>query len=130
MYKIPFILSWYTYPQDARRSSLCPTKDTEEMIENLKGKSMLKGFRGSEPVDLSTVSDMLMKIAKLGTDAAAYYESVDFNPVILYPHDYFVVDAKILLREKPEPQVISNAEPDSSYMDLFFNARSVALIGA
>jgi 3-hydroxypropionyl-CoA synthetase (ADP-forming) len=105
-------------------------KDTEEMIENLKGKSMLKGFRGSEPVDLSTVSDMLMKIAKLGTDAAAYYESVDFNPVILYPHDYFVVDAKILLREKPEPQVISNAEPDSSYMDLFFNARSVALIGA
>jgi 3-hydroxypropionyl-CoA synthetase (ADP-forming) len=105
-------------------------KDTEEMIENLKGKSMLKGFRGSEPVDLSIVSDMLMKIAKLGTDAAAYYESVDFNPVILYPHDYFVVDAKILLREKPEPQVISNAEPDSSYMDLFFNARSVALIGA
>jgi 3-hydroxypropionyl-CoA synthetase (ADP-forming) len=105
-------------------------KDTEEMIENLKGKSMLKGFRGSEPVDLSTVSDMLMKIAKLGTDAAAYYESVDFNPVILYPHDYFVVDAKILLREKPEPQIISNAEPDSSYMDLFFNARSVALIGA
>ena len=105
-------------------------KDTEEMIENLKGKSMLKGFRGSEPVDLAIVSDMLMKIAKLGTDAAAYYESVDFNPVILYPHDYFVVDAKILLREKPEPQVISNAEPDSSYMDLFFNARSVALIGA
>ncbi|HYZ66175.1 MAG TPA: acetate--CoA ligase family protein [Nitrososphaeraceae archaeon] len=105
-------------------------KDTEEMIENLKGKSMLKGFRGSEPVDLSIVSDMLMKIAKLGTNAAAYYESVDFNPVILYPHDYFVVDAKILLREKPEPQIISNAEPDSSYMDLFFNARSVALIGA
>ena len=105
-------------------------KDTEEMIENLKGKSMLKGFRGSEPVDLSIVSDMLMKIAKLGTDAAAYYESVDFNPVILYPHDYFVVDAKILLREKPEPQIISNAEPDSSYMDLFFNARSVALVGA
>ncbi|MDF3032640.1 MAG: acyl-CoA synthetase forming [Nitrososphaeraceae archaeon] len=105
-------------------------KDTEEMIENLKGKSMLKGFRGSEPVDLAIVSDMLMKIAKLGTDAAAYYESVDFNPVILYPHDYFVVDAKILLREKPEPQTISNAEPDSSYMDLFFNARSVALIGA
>src|ERR671921_368509 len=105
-------------------------KDTEEMIENLKGKSMLKGFRGSEPVDLSIVSDMLMKIAKLGTDAAAYYESVDFNPVILYPHDYFVVDAKILLREKPEPQIISNAEPDSSYMDLFFNAQSVALIGA
>src|ERR671919_1510401 len=25
MYHIPFILSWCTYPHDARRSSLCPT---------------------------------------------------------------------------------------------------------
>jgi 3-hydroxypropionyl-CoA synthetase (ADP-forming) len=71
-----------------------------------------------------------MKISKLGVDAAPYYESVDFNPVILYPHDYFVVDAKMLLREKPDLEIMSKAEPDSSYMDLFFNAKSVALIGA
>ena len=105
-------------------------KDIEEMVESLRGKTMLKGFRGSEPIDHATISDMLMKISKLGVDAAPYYESVDFNPVILYPHDYFVVDAKMLLREKPDPEIMSKAEPDSSYMDLFFNAKSVALIGA
>jgi 3-hydroxypropionyl-CoA synthetase (ADP-forming) len=105
-------------------------KDIEEMVESLRGKTMLKGFRGSEPIEHATISDMLMKISKLGVDAAPYYESVDFNPVILYPHDYFVVDAKMLLREKPDLQIMSKAEPDSSYMDLFFNAKSVALIGA
>jgi 3-hydroxypropionyl-CoA synthetase (ADP-forming) len=41
-----------------------------------------------------------------------------------------VVDAKIILREKPNLEAISKSLPDSSYMDLFFNARSVALIGA
>ncbi|HEU4443189.1 MAG TPA: acetate--CoA ligase family protein [Nitrososphaeraceae archaeon] len=105
-------------------------KDIEEMIENLRGKTMLKGFRGSEPIEHATISNMLMKISKLGVDAAPYYDSVDFNPVILYPNDYFVVDAKMLLREKPDLEIMSKAEPDSSYMDLFFNAKSVALIGA
>jgi 3-hydroxypropionyl-CoA synthetase (ADP-forming) len=105
-------------------------EDVKEMTEDLKGKSMLKGFRGSQPIDASMLSDMLIKIGHLGLDAAPYYESVDFNPIILYPNDYFVVDAKILLREKPDFGIISKAEPDSSYMDLFFNAKSVALIGA
>ena len=105
-------------------------EDVKEMTEDLKGKSMLKGFRGSQPIDASMLSDMLIKIGQLGLDAAPYYESVDFNPIILYPNDYFVVDAKILLREKPDFGIISKAEPDSSYMDLFFNAKSVALIGA
>ena len=105
-------------------------EDVKEMTEDLKGKSMLKGFRGSQPIAASMLSDMLIKIGQLGLDAAPYYESVDFNPIILYPNDYFVVDAKILLREKPDFGIISKAEPDSSYMDLFFNAKSVALIGA
>ena len=44
------------------------------------------------------ITDMLMKMGRLGIDAP-YYESVDFNPIILYPDDYFVVDAKILLEK-------------------------------
>jgi 3-hydroxypropionyl-CoA synthetase (ADP-forming) len=105
-------------------------EDIEEMIEELKGKNMLKGFRGTEPIEHAVISELLIKISKLGIEAAPYYESVDFNPVILYPHSYFVVDAKMLLREAPDPETVSKAEPDSSYMDLFFNANSVALVGA
>src|ERR687883_20978 len=105
-------------------------KDAEELIENLKGKQILKGFRGSEPVNMDIISDALVNIGKLGLDMAPYYESIDFNPVIIYPNDYCVVDAKIILREKVYPDAISNAMPDSSYLDLFFNAKSIALIGA
>jgi 3-hydroxypropionyl-CoA synthetase (ADP-forming) len=100
------------------------------MIEDLRGKQILKGFRGADPINIEMLSDALVKIGKLGTDMAAYYESIDFNPVIAYPNDYYVVDAKIILREKPNLEAISKSLPDSSYMDLFFNARSVALIGA
>src|ERR687885_679416 len=105
-------------------------RDAEEMIENLKGKQILKGFRGSDRVNIDVLSNALVNIGKLGIDMAPYYESIDFNPVIIYPNDYCVVDAKIILREKVYPDAISDAMPDSSYLDSFFNAKSIALIGA
>src|SRR5919204_2264000 len=105
-------------------------EDAVEMIESLKAKQILKGFRGSDPVNIDVLSNALVNIGNLGIDLAAYYESIDFNPVIVYPKDYYVVDAKIILREKPNLEAISGAQPDSSYMDLFFNAKSIALIGA
>ena len=100
------------------------------MIDDLKGNKILKGFRGMAPVNMDMLADALVNIGRFGTDMAPYYESIDFNPVIFYENDYVVVDAKILLRDKPDPEIISKAEPDSEYMDLFFNAKSIALIGA
>lgn len=105
-------------------------EDAIEMIESLQGKQILKGFRGADPVNIDVLSNALVNIGKLGIDMAPYYDSIDFNPVIAYANDYYVVDAKIILREKPEIEPISKAQPDSSYMDLFFNAKSIALIGA
>ena len=105
-------------------------EDAIEMINDLKGKQILKGFRGSEAVDMDMLGNAIANIGNLGTDMAAYYESIDFNPVIAYPHDYYVVDAKIILKEEPRSEAISKSQPDSSYMDVFFNAGSIALIGA
>ena len=105
-------------------------KDALEMLESLKGKAILKGFRGSKPIDLEMLATAITKIAQLGTDLAGKYDSVDFNPVVVYPDSYYVVDAKILLNETESSSAISKAVPDSSFMDLFFNAKSVALIGA
>lgn len=104
--------------------------DALEMIEELQGKMLLKGYRGSEPIDLNILSDALLNIGKLGYDIAPYYESIDFNPVIVYPNSYFVADAKILLSEQPKYNVISDDQPNSTHMDQFFNAKSIALIGA
>jgi 3-hydroxypropionyl-CoA synthetase (ADP-forming) len=104
--------------------------DAKEMIEDLKGNKILKGFRGMAPVNMDMLADALAGIGKFGTEMAPYYESIDFNPVIFYEKDYVVVDAKILLKDKPDLEVISKAQPNSEFMDLFFNAKSVALVGA
>src|ERR671931_1424662 len=53
--------------------------DAIEMIEGLKGKQILKGFRGSQPVNIDMLGKALVNIANLGNDMAAYYESIDFN---------------------------------------------------
>ena len=105
-------------------------EDAVSMMEDLKGKQILKGFRGAPPVSMDALANALVSIGNLGTDMAPYYESIDFNPVIFYEKDYVVVDAKILLRDNLDLQVISKAQPDSEFMDLFFNAKSVVLVGA
>jgi 3-hydroxypropionyl-CoA synthetase (ADP-forming) len=105
-------------------------QDALEMLEDLKGKQILHGFRGTQHVNLEMVADALVKISSLGVDMAPFYNSVDFNPVTVYPDDYYVVDAKILLKDKPNTDVISTAQPNSNYMETFFNANSIALIGA
>jgi 3-hydroxypropionyl-CoA synthetase (ADP-forming) len=105
-------------------------EDAISMIDDLKGNKILKGFRGMPPVNLNMLAEALVNIGKFGTEMAPYYESIDFNPIIFYENEYVVVDAKILLREKPDLEVISNALPESEYLDQFFNAKSVALIGA
>ena len=104
--------------------------DALKMLESLRGKDILKGFRGSKPIDLDMLSEAIVNIGTLGVDMAGKYESIDFNPVVVYPDSYYVVDAKIILKDKSLDNAISIANPDSSYMDLFFNAKSVALIGA
>lgn len=105
-------------------------EDAISMIDDLKGNKILKGFRGMPPVNLNILAEALVNIGKFGTEMAPYYESIDFNPIIFYENEYVVVDAKILLHEKPDLEVISKAQPESEYLDLFFNAKSVALIGA
>lgn len=104
--------------------------DALKMLESLRGKDILKGFRGSKSIDLDMLSEAIVNIGTLGVDMAGKYESIDFNPVVVYPDSYYVVDAKIILKEKSSDNAISMANPNSSYMDLFFNAKSVALIGA
>ena len=104
--------------------------DAKSMLNDLQGKKILQGFRGSKPIDLDMLSDALVNICKLGEDTAVYYDSVDFNPITVYPDDYRVIDAKILLRDEPLQNSISTAEANSKFMEKFFYPKSTALIGA
>jgi 3-hydroxypropionyl-CoA synthetase (ADP-forming) len=105
-------------------------EDALDMINDLKAKEILKGFRGAQEINLDMLCDAIIKIGDLGFDMAEYINSVDFNPIIVYPDSYYVVDAKIILASNTDKNIVSQSIPDSSYMDIFFNANSIALIGA
>ena len=106
------------------------TSDARSMLNELKGSQLLKGFRGSDPVDLGMVAGMLVRIGKLGVENADYINSIDFNPVVVYPKSHYVVDAKIILNDAVKKNSISKAKPNKDNMEKFFTPKSVALVGA
>ena len=104
--------------------------DAKSMIEELKSSKLFKGFRGSAPIDLNMLAKALVQIGKIGVDNASYINSIDFNPIVVYPKSYFVVDAKIILAKEVNPNAISKAKPNAEFMEKFFTPQSVALVGA
>ncbi len=106
------------------------TSDAKSMLNELKGSKLLKGFRGSKPVDLNMLAKALVQIGKLGVDNAAYINSMDFNPVIVHSKSYHVVDAKITLNSQIKKDPISKAKPNVNFMEQFFTPKSIAIVGA
>ena len=104
--------------------------DAKSMIEELKSSKLFKGFRGSQPISMDMLSKALVQIGKIGTENASYINSIDFNPIVVYPKSYFVVDAKIILSKEINKNAISKAEPNAEFMEKFFTPQSVALVGA
>jgi len=104
--------------------------DAKSMLDELKGAKILQGYRGTKPIDQTMLAKALVQISKLGVDNAAYFDSIDFNPIVVYPKSYYVVDAKIILRKEKKENAISKAQPNAEFMEKFFTPQSVALVGA
>ena len=72
--------------------------DALEMIEELKGKKLLEGFRNI-PANKEKVIDLLLKVSNMGFELMDYIDQMDLNPVFVYKDSVCVVDAKIILKE-------------------------------
>lgn len=72
-------------------------KDALDMIEELKFKKMLEGFRGNPRIDKVLLADLLVKIGNL--IIAEKIVDMDLNPVIFCEKDYYIVDARISLSD-------------------------------
>ncbi|HEC72147.1 MAG TPA: acetyl-CoA synthetase [Thermoplasmatales archaeon] len=71
--------------------------DAREMIEEIKGKKLLEGFRNIK-ADKELVVDLLLKVSKIGKQLISHIDQMDLNPVFVYEKDYCVVDAKLILK--------------------------------
>jgi len=71
--------------------------DAEQMIEEIKGKKLLEGFRNIQ-ANKKFVIDLIMKTSKIGEELMNNIDQMDLNPVFIYKNDYCVVDAKLILK--------------------------------
>lgn len=67
-----------------------------EMLEELKGVALLKGYRGKHPVDMNAVADAIAKLSLFAAVHADEIESVEMNPVRARQHDCIALDALIV----------------------------------
>lgn len=71
--------------------------DAAHMVEELKGKKLLEGFRGMK-ANKQLVIDLVLKVSKLGEELIDHVDQMDLNPVFVYENRVCVVDAKLILK--------------------------------
>ena len=78
---------------------VCPIsfKDAEQMIQDLKFKKILLGFRGGKPVNLNLLKKVLVKVSKIPLKHKEI-EELDINPFILNDRKGKIVDVRIITR--------------------------------
>ncbi len=70
--------------------------DIADMIGELKGVALLRGYRGSPPVDEPAVRDLVARVSALADQCPALAE-MDLNPVIARPNGVQVIDWRMRL---------------------------------
>lgn len=70
--------------------------DAHEMMREIRGHKILDAVRGMEAADKKRLTDMLLKIGRIGLEIPSISE-IDLNPVILSGANPVVVDALIVL---------------------------------
>jgi len=75
-------------------------RDALEMMQEIKAHKILDAVRGMEAVDREALSEMLIKVGKIGMENDAVKE-IDINPVIISGNRPIAVDALMVLQSIP-----------------------------
>ena len=71
-------------------------REARAMLDRLKGRAALTGFRGAEPVDLDKLSDIIVRLSEFADDQKTRITELDVNPLICAGSRITAVDALIL----------------------------------
>ncbi len=66
------------------------------MLQSLKIWPLLKGYRGSQPVDMEKLAGVLIRLSYLAADFPEITE-LDINPLLVSPDDVFALDARVVV---------------------------------
>ncbi|MGB9627598.1 MAG: acetate--CoA ligase family protein [Thermodesulfobacteriota bacterium] len=79
-------------------------RDALEMIQEIKGYPLLQGYRDKEPVKISNLVNLLLKISKL-MERNPEIEELELNPVFVYKDSLMAVDARMVMAN---PEIMSS----------------------
>jgi len=77
------------------------------MLQRLKGAALLRGFRGSEPIDVDALADAIVRLSLLAADFADDIVEIDVNPLICAAGRIVAVDA-LVIREPASNQTTAS----------------------
>jgi hypothetical protein len=72
--------------------------EARAMLRRLKGAKLLNGFRGSAPVDVERLAQVICLLSEFAADQADRLAELDVNPLICSADRIVAVDALIALR--------------------------------
>lgn len=67
-----------------------------KMIKEVKGYKILSGYRGSEPVNIDKLIDIIVNVSKMSINEKQI-KSIDFNPIIIDKNDACITDTRIII---------------------------------
>jgi hypothetical protein len=70
--------------------------DARSMLQEIKGKKLLTGFRGQPAIHEETLVDTILQVSQLAYALKDEVAEMDINPIVLYPDGLKVVDALII----------------------------------
>jgi len=70
--------------------------DAIEMINEIKGSMIIKGYRRGRKLDINSIIDILLKVSRMMIEIP-YISQIDLNPIMLYEQGAVVADARIIL---------------------------------
>jgi acetyl-CoA synthetase (ADP-forming) len=77
---------------------IAPLEEYEalDMIHEIKGAKVLRGYRNTEALDIATLAQTILKVSNIMISIEEIKE-IDLNPVLVYPKGIKAVDARIIL---------------------------------
>ncbi|MBU2511500.1 acetate--CoA ligase family protein [bacterium] len=103
--------------------------DIEEMLNEVKAKSLLGAFRGEQAADRTQLVKTLLGLSRLSLEQTDIAE-IDINPLIVGPNGSIsAVDALIIKEDSPAKQDYSIPVTPAS-IEYFFHPKPIAFIGA
>ena len=105
-------------------------EDALSMLDGIQAADMLKGVRGSEPVDREALANLIVRVSELVSDFPEINE-LDLNPVFATARGAVAADVRIVLDFAPAQPRHRPSEADIlTAMNRIMRPRSVAVIGA